>query len=110
MTNDEWASAPFPAYTEAQEAEITRRSPVADVIGEHTSIRRISDGTYRGACPFCNRPDTLEVVPETGRWNCFNCLETGDVMIFINKFLGLWRADAYKFLADRAGLTFGASA
>ena len=31
-------------------------------------------------------------------------------MIFVNKYLGLWRADAYKFLADRAGLDFEAGA
>ena len=110
MDNDEWASTPFPRFTDAQEAEITRRSPVAEVIAEHTEIARRADGTYSGDCPFCSRPQALRVTPESGRWDCSECLETGDVMIFISKLTGLWRADAYKFLADRAGLTFEAGA
>lgn len=110
MDREEWASTPFPDFTIEQEAEIARRSPVAEVIAEHTEIAKQPDGTYAGDCPFCSRPWALKVTPSSGRWNCTECLETGDVMIFVNKFLGLWRADAYKFLADRAGLKFEAGA
>ena len=53
MGNDEWASTPFPRYTDAQEAEITRRSPVAEVIAEHTPITEKPDGTLAGAGPIC---------------------------------------------------------
>ena len=105
MDNNEWASTPFPRFTDEQEAEIVQRSPVAEVIAEHAPIAERPDGTFTGSCPFCPS-GTLEANPASGRWNCFTCLETGDVMIFVNKFLGLWRADAYKFLADRAGLEF----
>lgn len=110
MDNDEWASAPFPRYTPAQEAEIVRRSPVVDVLRDSTTLTEQADGTHRGACPFCSRQDAFQVLPAEGRWRCAVCLETGDAMIFISKYRGLWRADAFKFLADRAKLNFGVGA
>lgn len=102
MTDDEWATTPFPEYTDEQEAAILKRSPVADVIREHAAITAQPDGTFAGVCPFCSDPHALTVDPKTGRWQCSACLETGDVMVFICKFYGLWRADAIQWLERRA--------
>lgn len=105
MDNDEWTSAPFPQFTDAQVAEVTRHSPVAEVIAEHTPFAKKQDGTYAGTCPFC-RADMLRADPESGRWMCLHCLEAGSVIVFISKVRELWWPDAVKFLADRAGLSF----
>ncbi|GHE33311.1 hypothetical protein GCM10017673_40310 [Streptosporangium violaceochromogenes] len=101
MTGDDWETTPFPEFTEQQVAAIVKRSPVADVIGEHTSITAQADGTFAGVCPFCSGLRSLHAVPETGRWQCYSCLECGDVIVFICKMRDLWRADAIQWLEHR---------
>ena len=105
MNHDEWTSAPFPQFTDAQVAEVTKQSPVAEVIAEYTPFAEKPDGSFAGTCPFC-RSESLTADPESGRWMCLHCLEAGSVVVFISKVLELWWPDAVKFLADRAGLTF----
>lgn len=102
MTDREWENTPFPEYSDEQIAEIVKRSPVAEIVAEHTSITVQASGNFVGVCPFCSSPHSLQVTPKDGRWQCFDCLECGDVIVFVCKMRDLWRADAIQWLERRA--------
>lgn len=60
---------------------------------------------YKGLCPFhSDRRPSLVVYPETGTWKCFGCGAQGDAIDFLRQKEGLSFPDAFRLLADRAGL------
>lgn len=105
MTEDNWASTPFPQFTPPQEAEIVRHSPIVEVardLGIETTEQ--DDGTFAGQCPWCRAP-RLSISPSDGHWTCTACAEGGrDVIVLVAKMQELWRPDALHWLATRAGL------
>jgi DNA primase len=106
MNESEWESTPFPRFTDQQEAEIVRHSPIVEVaqaLGIATTDQ--GDGTHRGACPWCRSPAFYINLSSQG-FVCHSCAEQGrDVIVLTCKMRELWRPDALQWLAQRAGLT-----
>jgi DNA primase len=61
---------------------------LSSIIGERVALRR--DGRYRGCCPFHddNTP-SFWVNDETGRYGCFGCNVSGDLIEFVMAAEGL---------------------
>ena len=72
---------------------------IAQVIGEHVTLKR-SGGSLTGPCPFHDEQTAggFHVFPESGRWKCFSCNESGDVIDFLRKLRGIGFIDAVKSL------------
>ncbi|HXR42759.1 MAG TPA: CHC2 zinc finger domain-containing protein, partial [Acidothermaceae bacterium] len=78
-------------------------SPVADVIGEHVTLRNAGGGSLKGLCPFHDeRSPSFNVTPARGFWHCFGCGEGGDVISFVQKIDHLSFTEAVERLAARA--------
>ncbi|WP_068922163.1 hypothetical protein [Planobispora rosea] len=102
MTDEEWATTPFPEYTDEQAADIIRRSLTVDIahdLGIETTEGE--DGTRTGQCPWCRSP-RFTIYPDGGNWTCYGCAESGrDSMVLVAKVRELWRADALQWLERR---------
>jgi len=84
-------------------AQVRELSPVADVIGEHVTLRNAGGGSLKGLCPFHDeRSPSFNVTPARGFWHCFGCGEGGDVISFVQKIDHLSFTEAVERLAARA--------
>jgi DNA primase len=84
-------------------ARVRELSPVADVIGEHVTLRSAGGGSLKGLCPFHDeRSPSFNVTPARGFWHCFGCGEGGDVITFVQKVDQLSFTEAVERLAARA--------
>ncbi|MER5420370.1 CHC2 zinc finger domain-containing protein [Streptosporangium roseum] len=102
MTDNEWETTSFPQYTDQQEAEIIRRSPIVDVARDlGITVADRGDGNFTGVCPWC-QPSDFVIYSDEGNWICYGCSESGrDVLILVCKVRELWRADAIQWLEQR---------
>jgi DNA primase len=57
---------------------------VVELVGQHTTLRRLGGAQLQGACPFC-RSTALRVRPSHGTFHCFGCGEGGDAAMFLTK-------------------------
>jgi DNA primase len=74
------------------------------IIGEHVKLRRVGS-SFRGPCPFHQgKNPNFAVNPRTGFYHCFKCNESGDVITFVRKRMGLDFVDAVKFVGARSGV------
>jgi DNA primase len=84
-------------------ARVRELSSVADVIGEHITLKSAGGGSLKGLCPFHDeRSPSFNVTPARGFWHCFGCGEGGDVIAFIQKIDHLSFVEAVEQLASRA--------
>jgi DNA primase len=84
-------------------ARVRELSPVAEVIGEHVTLRSAGGGSLKGLCPFHDeRSPSFNVTPARGFWHCFGCGEGGDVITFVQKIDQLSFTEAVERLAARA--------
>ena len=84
-------------------AQVRELSPVADVIGEHVTLRNAGGGSLKGLCPFHDeRSPSFNVTPARGFWHCFGCGEGGDGISFVQKIDHLSFTEAVERLAARA--------
>jgi DNA primase len=74
------------------------------IIGEQVKLRRVGS-SFRGPCPFHQgKNPNFAVNPRTGFYHCFKCNESGDVITFVRKRMGLDFVEAVKFVGARSGI------
>ena len=70
------------------DVELVRQQyPIVDVVGRYGFELRRSGAAFIGRCPFHldrGRPN-LTVYPRSGRWVCFRCGASGDVINFVQQ-------------------------
>jgi len=84
-------------------ARVRELSPIADVVGEHVTLKSAGGGSLKGLCPFHDeRSPSFNVTPARGFWHCFGCGEGGDVISFVQRIDQLSFTEAVERLASRA--------
>lgn len=84
--------------------EVKARTNIADVIGEHVSLKSAGVGSLKGLCPFHDeRSPSFHVRPASGYYHCFGCGESGDVYSFMQKLDHVSFTEAVERLAGRIG-------
>jgi DNA primase len=83
-------------------ARVRELSPIADVVGEHVTLKSAGGGSLKGLCPFHDeRSPSFNVTPARGFWHCFGCGEGGDIFTFAGR---MWNLDAtrdFRAIVDR---------
>jgi DNA primase len=84
--------------------EVKSLTNIADVVGEHVSLKSAGVGSLKGLCPFHDeRSPSFHVRPASGYYHCFGCGESGDVYSFMQKLDHVSFTEAVERLADRLG-------
>ncbi len=77
---------------------------IVQVIGEFVKLRRVGTD-FRGPCPFHQgKNPNFSVSPKRAQYHCFVCHESGDVITFLRKRLGLDFTAAVKLLGEKVGI------
>lgn len=86
--------------------EVRSRINIADIVGDHVSLKTAGVGSLKGLCPFHDeRSPSFHVRPAVGRYHCFGCGEDGDVYTFLMKLDHATFAEAVERMAQRVGYT-----
>jgi DNA primase len=86
-------------------ALVKERVNLADVIGEHVTLRNAGGGNLKGLCPFHDeKTPSFSVRPGVGAYHCFGCQKGGDAISFVMEIDHLSFAEAVERLAARAGV------
>ena len=89
---------------ESKKREILDRVDIVDVVSEHVSLKR-RGRSWVGLCPFHNeKTPSFTVSSERGTFKCFGCGKGGDVFSFVQTRENVAFMDAFRILADRAGV------
>lgn len=81
--------------------EVKSKNDIVDVIGSYISL----NDKNKALCPFHNdHSPSFSVHPDKQIYKCFSCGESGNVITFVEKFLGITFQEAVKMLADNAGI------
>jgi DNA primase len=84
--------------------EVKARTNIADIVGEHVSLKSAGVGSLKGLCPFHDeRSPSFHVRPQLGYYHCFGCGESGDVYSFLQRMDHVSFAEAVERLAGRIG-------
>lgn len=84
--------------------EIKQRLNLAELIGEHVSLKRSGRG-WTGLCPFHQeKTPSFHVDSEKGFFHCFGCQEGGDAFSFLMKVTGATFPEALRTLGKRVGV------
>ena len=84
--------------------EVRSRTNIADIVGEHVTLRSAGVGSMKGLCPFHDeRSPSFHVRPQVGFYHCFGCGEGGDVYSFMMKMDHVTFQEAVERLAGRLG-------
>ncbi|HZE37620.1 MAG TPA: DNA primase, partial [Stackebrandtia sp.] len=90
----------------ADVALVRERVSIAEVIGEHVTLKSAGGGNLKGLCPFHDeRTPSFNVTPSRGFWYCFGCSAGGDAITFLTQLEHLSFAEAVEQLASKAGVT-----
>ncbi|MEO2169867.1 MAG: DNA primase, partial [bacterium] len=84
--------------------EIKQRLDLADLVGEHVSLKRSGRG-WTGLCPFHQeKSPSFHVDSDKGFFHCFGCQEGGDAFSFLMKVTGQTFPEALRALGKRVGV------
>ncbi|MBT2498514.1 DNA primase [Agromyces sp. ISL-38] len=84
--------------------EVKARVNIADIIGEHVSLKSAGVGSLKGLCPFHDeRSPSFHVRPGLGYYHCFGCGESGDVYTFLQRMDHVSFTEAVERLAGSIG-------
>ncbi|MCP2030722.1 DNA primase [Okibacterium sp. HSC-33S16] len=84
--------------------EVKSRTNIADIVGDHVSLKSAGVGSLKGLCPFHDeRSPSFHVRPQLGFYHCFGCGESGDAISFLQKMDHVSFTDAVERLAQRVG-------
>ncbi|MDQ0575192.1 DNA primase [Agromyces albus] len=84
--------------------EVKARTNIADIIGEHVSLKSAGVGSLKGLCPFHDeRSPSFHVRPGLGYYHCFGCGESGDVYTFLQRMDHVSFTEAVERLAGSIG-------
>ena len=86
-------------------ALVRERAPIAEVVGDHVTLKSAGGGSLKGLCPFHEeRSPSFHVTPAKGLYHCFGCQVGGDVIDFVVRIDHLTFQEAVEKLAARAGV------
>ena len=86
-------------------ALVKERADIAEVVGEHVTLRNAGGGNFKGLCPFHDeKTPSFSVRPSVGSYHCFGCQKGGDAISFVMEMDHLSFAEAVERLAGRAGV------
>jgi DNA primase len=81
------------------------RTDIIAVVSESVPTLKRRGRHFTGLCPFHKeKTPSFHVNPETGRYYCFGCKESGDAFEFLVRVEGHSFAEAVRVLAERAGI------
>jgi DNA primase len=84
--------------------EVRDRTDIAQVVGEHVSLRRAGT-SLKGLCPFhSEKSPSFNVNPQRQFFHCFGCGKSGDVFTFLMEIEGKSFIEVARDLARRAGV------
>ncbi|RXZ48175.1 DNA primase, partial [Agromyces binzhouensis] len=84
--------------------EVKARTNIADIVGEHVSLKSAGVGSMKGLCPFHDeRSPSFHVRPQLGYYHCFGCGESGDAYTFLQRMDHVTFTEAVERLAGRIG-------
>lgn len=84
--------------------EVRSRTNIADIVGEHVTLKGAGVGSLKGLCPFHEeRSPSFHVRPQVGFYHCFGCGEGGDVYTFLQRIEHVSFTEAVERLAARIG-------
>lgn len=84
--------------------EVKARTNIADVVGDHVSLKSAGVGSMKGLCPFHDeRSPSFHVRPALGYYHCFGCGESGDAYTFLQRMDHVSFTEAVERLAGRLG-------
>ena len=87
-------------------ALVREQASIAEVIGDHVTLKPAGGGSLKGLCPFHEeRSPSFHVTPAKGLYHCFGCQVGGDVIDFLQRIDHLTFQEAVEKLAARAGIT-----
>jgi DNA primase len=82
--------------------EVKARTNIADIVGDHVSLKSAGVGSLKGLCPFHDeRSPSFHVRPQLGYYHCFGCGESGDVYTFLQRMDHVSFTEAVERLAGR---------
>ncbi|RLP76894.1 DNA primase [Mycetocola tolaasinivorans] len=85
--------------------EVKSRTNIADIVGDHVTLKSAGVGSMKGLCPFHDeRSPSFHVRPQLGYYHCFGCGESGDAISFLQKIDHVSFSEAVERLAARAGI------
>lgn len=85
--------------------EVRARVNIADIVGEHVTLKGAGVGSLKGLCPFHDeRSPSFHVRPQVGRYHCFGCGEDGDVFTFLQRMDHVSFTEAVERLAGNLGI------
>lgn len=88
-----------------QKDEIKSKLSVVEVVGEYVQLKKLSNSTFRGLCPFHNEKSPSFMVSEDKQiYHCFGCGAGGDMFRFIEKIENVEFIEALKILAKKANI------
>ncbi|MCZ3385801.1 MAG: DNA primase [Actinomycetia bacterium] len=86
-------------------ARVRDMAGIAEVIGDHVTLRPAGGGSLKGLCPFHEeRSPSFHVTPAKGLYHCFGCQVGGDVIDFLERIEHLTFQEAVEKLAARFGI------
>lgn len=84
--------------------EIRSRIDIGEYIGARIPVKR-AGSSFKACCPFHGeKTPSFTINPDRGRYHCFGCGESGDVISFLMKYEGIPFHDAVMKLAEQAGI------
>lgn len=92
-------------YPEELIEEVRLRNDIVDVVSAYVKLER-KGRRYFGLCPFHNeKSPSFSVEPAKQFFYCFGCNKGGSVIQFIMNIEHLDFLEAFKYLAERAGIS-----
>lgn len=86
-------------------ARVRDAAGIAEVVGDHVTLRPAGGGSLKGLCPFHEeRSPSFHVTPAKGLYHCFGCQVGGDVIDFLERIEHLTFQEAVEKLAARFGV------
>ncbi|MCH8967155.1 MAG: DNA primase, partial [Planctomycetes bacterium] len=89
---------------ELKKRQITDRLDILAVASQHVRLKR-SGRRWVGLCPFhSEKTPSFTVTPDLGLFKCFGCGKGGDLFSFVQMRENVPFGEAFRMLADRAGV------
>ncbi len=91
-------------YPEHLKEEIKLRTDIVTIIRRYVSLKK-AGSSYKGLCPFHKeKTPSFTVTPSKNIFHCFGCGKGGDAFTFLMEIEQYGFAEAYKVLAQEAGI------